>query len=147
LINTLELDHNKSIRLALIGARIDGQAGVVLDVLSHFENIKVVAFFDNTPALQGTMVQGIPVIGNIEDATQEDLSNIDFFHISMGDNSARFELYRKLKKRGHNLLTIIHPMALVSKTAQIAEGCFIGAYAVIQNNSFISNFTITISIY
>ena len=56
---------DKKIKLGLIGARIDGQAGVVLDVLSHFKNIEVVAFFDNTAELKGSYINGIPVVGCI----------------------------------------------------------------------------------
>ena len=32
---------DKPVRLALIGARLDGQAGVIIDVLSYFENIEL----------------------------------------------------------------------------------------------------------
>jgi sugar O-acyltransferase (sialic acid O-acetyltransferase NeuD family) len=134
--------ENKKIRLGLIGARIDGQAGVVLDVLSYFKNIKVVAFFDNTAELKGTYINGIPVVGCIDAATEESLSDIDMYHISIGDNKARLDLYRKLKKRKLDFLTIVHPTAVVSKTAKICEGCFIGAQSVVQNNSIISNVSI-----
>ena len=130
---------DKKIKLGLIGARIDGQAGVVLDVLSHFKNIEVVAFFDNTAELKGSYINGIPVVGCIDSASEDSLTDIDMFHISIGDNRARLELYRKLKKRGFSFLTIVHPTAVVSKTAKIYEGCFIGAQAVVQNNSIVSN--------
>jgi sugar O-acyltransferase (sialic acid O-acetyltransferase NeuD family) len=133
---------DKKIRLGLIGARINGQAGVVLDVLSYFKNIEVVAFYDNTAGLKGTYINEIPVVGWIDEATEDSLADIDMFHISIGDNKPRLELYRKLKKRGLDLLTIVHPTAVVSKTAKICEGCFIGAQAVVQNNSIISNVTI-----
>ena len=133
------LTNKDKIRLGLIGARADGQAGVILDVLTYFENIEVVAFYNNSPELNGTSINGIPVLGCINDATKDSLSKIDMFHISVGDNNARLDLYRKLKKQGLKLLTIIHPTAVVSKTARISEGCFIGAQAVIQNNVIISN--------
>lgn len=137
--NASTLLVDKKIRLGLIGARIDGQAGVVLDVLSYFKNIEVVAFFDNTVQLKGTYINGIPVVGSIDETGEDTLADIDMFHISIGDNKARLELYRKLKKRGLDFLTVIHPTAVISKTATISEGCFIGAYAVVQNNSIISN--------
>ena len=140
--NTSTLLIDKKIRLGLIGARIDGQAGVVLDVLSYFKNIEVVAFFDNTAELKGTYINGIPVVGSIDAVAEDSLVDIDMLHISIGDNKARVKLYRKLKKRGLDFLTVIHPTAVISKTATISEGCFIGAQAVIQNNSIISNVSI-----
>lgn len=132
----------ETIRLALIGARMDGQAGVILDIVSSCENIEVVAFLDHTPGLQGTCINDIPVIGNSDDIDNIDLSGIDAFHISIGDNKARQEIYRMLKAKGHSLLTIVHPTAVISKTAEIGEGCFIGPKAVIQNNVRISNVTL-----
>ena len=78
-------------------------------------------------------------MGCIDSASEDSLTDIDMFHISIGDNRARLELYRKLKKRGFSFLTIVHPTAVVSKTAKIYEGCFIGAQAVVQNNSIVSN--------
>ena len=137
--NTSTLLVDKKIRLGLIGARSDGQAGVVLDVLSYCKNIEVVAFFDHTPELKGTYINGIPVMGCIDTTTEDSLSDIDMFHISIGDNKARLELYRKLKKRGLDFLTLVHPTATVSNSAKIHEGCFIGAHAVVQCNSIILN--------
>lgn len=140
--NSSTLNTSKKIRLGLIGARKDGQAGVVLDVLSYFENIEVVAFFDNTPELKDTFIDGVRVFGCITDMSHEILSNIDMFHICVGDNKARLELYRNLKTKGLKFLTLLHPTAVVSRTAKIGEGCFIGAQVVIQNNVTISNVTI-----
>jgi sugar O-acyltransferase (sialic acid O-acetyltransferase NeuD family) len=136
------LNVNKKIRLGLIGARKDGQAGVVLDVLSYFKNVEVVAFFDHTPELKDAFIDGVRVFGCITDMPQEVLSNIDIFHISMGDNEARLRLFRRLKAQGLKFLTIVHPTAVVSNTAIIGEGCFIGAQVVIQNNVTISNVTL-----
>lgn len=140
--NLSTLNTSKKIRLGLIGARKDGQAGVVLDVLSYFKNIEVVAFFDYTPDLKDTLIDGVRVFGCITDMQQEVLSNIDMFHISVGDNKARLELYRSLKAQGLKFLTVLHPTAVVSSTATIGEGCFIGAQVVIQNNVTISNVTL-----
>lgn len=140
--NFSTLTTKRKIRLGLIGARIDGQAGVILDVLSYFDNVEVVAFFDNTPELKNTVIRDIPVVGCIKDATEEILSNIDMFHISIGDNKSRLEFFYTLKEKGLNFLTIIHPTSVISKSAIIGEGCFIGAQAVIQNNVNISNVTL-----
>ena len=107
--------------------------------LGYPKNIEVVALFDNTAELKGTYINGIPVVGDIVAASEDSLADIDMFHISIGDNKTRLELYRRLKKRGLDFLTVIHPTAVISKTAKIFEGCFIGAQAVVQNNSIISN--------
>ena len=44
LISTTNFPENK-LNVALVGAGIEGHAGVILDTLSYFNNINVVAFF------------------------------------------------------------------------------------------------------
>ncbi len=125
-------------KIALIGARIDGQAGVVLDVFSYLPDYEVVAFYDSTPEFKGTQIRNIPVIGNIYDIAREKIAEIDFFHICIGDNKARLEIFHFIKELGGNFLTVIHPSATVSPSAHIGEGCFIGAKSVVQNGAYIS---------
>ena len=117
--------------IVLIGARIDGQAGVVLDALEQLGKHKVIGFVDNSPSLQGKKVDGIPVLGSSDDLSTLDLPT-DSVHLSIGDNIARFELYKLLKSRKFKFVRIIHPHATVSQRAVIGEGCFVGARAVIS---------------
>lgn len=128
-------------RIALIGARLDGQAGVVLDILEQQNRLKVVAFLDSSPELLGKKLHGIPVIGNAKNIDSLDIENIDVFHLAIGDNKARSEIYHEFKNRNLLFQSVIHPSSVISKTADIGEGCFIGANAVIQNNVKISNVT------
>lgn len=130
---------DKQYRIGIVGARIDGQAGVVLDTISYYPQYKVAAFFDFTPSLKGKMIEGIPVLGGITEVSDADLDKVDFFHIAIGDNKARLDIYNYLKGKGRKLLTLIHPSAVVSKRATLGEGCFVGANAVVQTGCKISN--------
>jgi sugar O-acyltransferase (sialic acid O-acetyltransferase NeuD family) len=135
-------NKQEKIRLVLIGARLDGQAGVVLDILRQRKDVEVVAFLDNSHGIQGAVLNGIPVIGSADKMDNLDFKGIDAFHISIGDNKARYEIYNDLKQRQMSLFTVVHPSAVISKTALIGDGCFIGANAVIQNNVRIGNVTL-----
>ena len=141
LINNTTLNKS-NLKIALIGARIDGQAGVVLDVLTYYSNIEVVAFFDNRVVSKGATIQGIPIIGDIDKFSKFDNSKIDAIHVSIGDNKARYDIYKKLKPNGIPFISVIHPTAVISSSAKIGKGCFIGANATIQNNSIIGDYTI-----
>lgn len=121
--------------VALIGGRINGQAGVVLDALSSNNKFNVVCCYDSTTNLHGTSIANVPVIGDFSTTGLEELREIDYFHISIGDNQARNDIYNKLKILDLKLLSIVHPSAAVSSTASIGEGCFIGPNSVVQNNS------------
>lgn len=129
------------IKLLLIGARIDGHAGVLLDAISLIGIYDVVGFIDNTPDLQGTEVAGIPVVGSTDDLASIDI-HADCVHISIGDNIERGKIYNILIGRGIKVETIIHPSAIVGQRVNIGSGCFIGAGAIINNGSFIDNASI-----
>ena len=130
---TLRFNAKKT--MILIGARMDGHAGVVLDTINEL-GYTLVGFIDNTPALQGTKINGIPVIGSSDDLDKIKIP-ASCIHIAIGDNVARGKLYLILKKRGIKVETIIHPTAIVSKGAQVMEGCFVGARAVINNGAVV----------
>lgn len=135
--------NNRRLNIILIGAREDGQAGVVLDVLSYYDQIKVMAFFDNTPEKKGSLVLGVRVLGSIDEieAYAND-SKIDAAHVSIGDNKSRYDIYKKLESIGIPPISIIHPSSTISPSAKIGKGCFVGAGAIIQNNSTIGNYSL-----
>jgi sugar O-acyltransferase (sialic acid O-acetyltransferase NeuD family) len=118
-------------KVVLVGARIDGQAGVVLDTLQEIGGYTVIGFLDNTPGLEGKLINGIPVLGSSADIGTKKFDT-DYFHVAIGDNVARATLYDKLKEHDYNVLTVIHPKAFVSTNAEVGEGSYIGPMAVVN---------------
>lgn len=135
------ITKKKKQKIVIIGARIDGHAGVVLDALQSIGGYKVIGFIDNARNLQDSLINGIPVLGLTDDLGRMKI-NADYVHIAIGDNAARGRLFNLLKKRNLKIATIIHPSATVSKRAVIGEGSFIGARAVIGNNVIIDKVNI-----
>jgi len=125
--------------LAIVGARLDGQAGVVLDIFSSGSDFEVVKFFDNTLELKGSFLKGIYVQSDIFQIRDQDFDEIDYFHIAVGDNKARADIYNFLKTKGAKFANCIHPSSVVSHTASIGEGVFIGPNAVVQNDVSMGN--------
>ncbi|MDD5584557.1 MAG: NeuD/PglB/VioB family sugar acetyltransferase [Candidatus Omnitrophica bacterium] len=123
-------------RIVIIGARIDGHAGVILDVLNLLGEYQVIGFIDNTPELQNKTINGIPVIGSTDNLGSMKMP-AHYAHVAIGDNVARGELFKKLESRGIALVTIIHPSAIVSPNSKIEEGCFIGACAVVNRGAVV----------
>jgi sugar O-acyltransferase (sialic acid O-acetyltransferase NeuD family) len=122
----------KTKTIVLIGARLDGHAGVIVDTLSEIGRYELIGFIDNTPELKGKLVSGVPVLGSTEDIEEIEIPG-DCVHIAIGDNVARGRLFDLLKKKGVKVETLIHPTAVVSTRAQVGEGCFVGPRAVINN--------------
>ncbi len=127
------LNKKSNKQIIIVGARMDGHAGVVLDVLMEIGGYEVVGFVDNTLSLQNANVNGIPVLGSTDNLDTLDFDTEDF-HIAIGDNVARHNLYKILKQRNYNVITLIHPFATVSKYAKLGEGCFVGPHVVVDND-------------
>lgn len=123
--------------MVLIGARDNGHGGVVLDVIREYGLHIIVGFLDD--AAISKEVLGVPVLGNIQDFLKKPSVKTDTYFICSGDNTFRERVYRSLKERGLKLANVIHPAAVVAKSAQVGEGVFIGPNAVLTHNVSVGN--------
>jgi len=115
-------------KLLIVGARADGQAHVVQEVIQSNDTHQVVAFADETPELKGQQVLGKPVLGDpAEIAEQVQQLGITAAFIAVGVPQARARLAEICRAMGLALPTLIHPAAYLSPEAQIGEGAFLGA--------------------
>jgi len=55
-----------------------------------------------------------------------------FFALGIGDNKTRKAVYNKLVKYGYNIITLIHPKAIVAKNIKIGEGSVVMPGAIIN---------------
>lgn len=129
------IERNTALKkpIILVGAQMSGYAGEVLEMLEELDSYEVVGFIDNAPELQNKTIHGIPVLGPTDNLELIDLP-ANNFHVAIGDNVTRGSIFKKLKELGKNVITLIHPQAIVSKTAVISEGCYIGPEAIINRN-------------
>lgn len=123
-------------KVILIGARLDGHAGVVLDLLISKGEYKIIGFLDNTPELKNTKISGIPVLGSSSEV-KNFISKTDLFHISLGNNYAREKIANDIINNNGSLLTLIHNTAIISKNVNIGDGSFIGPGTIINYGSSI----------
>ncbi len=90
---------------------------------------------------EGEKLHNIPIIDCNDNLFKQDLSE-KLFAISVGDNKIRAVLADKIKKRGGIIPTIIHPSAVVSRYAKIAQGVVIHANSVVQAGASIGENTV-----
>jgi sugar O-acyltransferase (sialic acid O-acetyltransferase NeuD family) len=128
-------------RIVIIGARLDGHASMVLDILKELGDFKVVGFIDNAPELQNKLIGNIPVIGSANNIGSFEIK-AEYVHIAIGDNVARGNLFRLMTGLGFKVVTLIHPSSIINKEAIIGHGSFIGPAVVINNNVVIGEATI-----
>ena len=135
--NTIK--NKEKSKIIIIGARIDGQAGVVINAISQINTYEIIGFVDNTPELYGSTINGIPVIGSTDDIEKINLP-VKNFHVAIGDNLARYRIQNALVNLGCKPITVIHPSAIISEIdISIGLGSYIGPNAIINNGSKIGS--------
>ena len=83
----------------------------------------------------------------LDDNSEESIGKIEEYNsigkkydqifVALGNNEMRINLLDKIKNKNFKIATIIHPSAIISKTARIAPGTVIEAGAIINTNTII----------
>lgn len=117
---TMSTDTLKN--LVIVGA--GGHSKVVVDCLEEAGGFEIIAFVDETGEdgewLEYRLLKNPPE------------SHHDYFVVAIGDNLVRKRKFTQMVARGFKPATIIHPSAIISKTAEIGEGTVICAGAIIN---------------
>jgi sugar O-acyltransferase (sialic acid O-acetyltransferase NeuD family) len=116
-------------RIVIIGA--GGHGLVVADILlaaRDSQPLDIVGALDDNPALTGTRILDVPVLG-----TSELLPHIphDAVIVAIGDNARREQVATELLRRGEQLYTAWHPHASIAADVECGPGCTISAGVVI----------------
>lgn len=120
--------------LAILGASGHGKVLADAALLCGWETI---VFFDDAwPNLSQN--SRWPVIGNT-DGLMAKVADFDGVIVAIGNNQIRLSKSNLLVKFGANLITLIHPSAVVSPFASVGRGGFIAAAAILQVDSCIGD--------
>ncbi|MFL2510581.1 MAG: acetyltransferase [Alphaproteobacteria bacterium] len=120
---------NKVGKLAIIGA---GGHGKVLKEIAQLNGFLNIFFFDDYK---------IPDDNNFYGDTKKLLENqneYEFFFVAIGNNLKRKEKIQLLLKRKLNIINLIHPSAIISKSVKLQKGIAIMANATINANTTIN---------
>ncbi len=110
----------------LIGS--GGHSLVVIDsLLETGVEEEAIVVFDHNPERVGHKIYGLTV--RAFDMAQLFGSNV---HLCIGDNNTRASLAKTLIKLGCTFYSIIHPRAIISKSATIGAGSFVAPGAIIE---------------
>jgi sugar O-acyltransferase (sialic acid O-acetyltransferase NeuD family) len=121
-------------KIVICGARMDGHAGVVLQVIEQYALYNVVGFVDDDVRLHNTMIQGIPVLGGIDELLAKIPAGTVGFFVASGSNEFREKCFAFLSLNNLSLVNVIHPSAVISSTTLLGKGIFVGANVVTTNN-------------
>lgn len=119
----------------VIGIGAGGHAKVVIDLIQLLGRYQIVGLLDPNRELWGTTVLGVPVLGG--DALMSELHQqgvrASFIGVGgTGDTRPRRRLYEQLLQKGFELVTAIHPQAVVAGSVQVGDGPTIMAGAIVN---------------
>lgn len=98
----------------------------------------IIGFLDDNPEVLGLVRNGIPVLGNKEWITQNDISDI-FFVCVIGNPKAKAKVVHYLKLNGAKFASGIHPSVIISETTIVGEGTVITAGNILTTNIKVGN--------
>jgi UDP-perosamine 4-acetyltransferase len=118
--------------IVIIGA---GGHGKVLAAALLRAGQAVLGFVDADPALKGSKILGLSVLGGDEVLTSDMLlvNGIG----STGRPARRREIFERLKEQGFSFATVVDPSAIIGPEVELAEGAQVLAGAVIQPGAYI----------
>ena len=119
----------------IIGFGAGGHAKVVIEILRALGGFDIVGLLDSNPRLLGTSVIGVPVVG--DDTLAPMLAQQGIRHALIGLGGAastwpRRRLFDLVQGQDLELVTAVHPAAIVSPSAVIGGGATIMAGAIVN---------------
>ncbi len=115
----------------LIGA--GGHARVLLDALA-LNQVAVLGLTDADQGKHGLLLEGSKVLGD-DSVLERFAPQTTLLVNALGSTHTmhpREQAYERLRARGYRFMTIVHPSAVVAKSAQLGEGVQLMAGAVVQ---------------
>ena len=126
--------------IVLIGC--GGHGKVVLDAVRQESRHRVVGFLDADPATHGTKVHDVDVLGGPNLLDRLTARKIRGVIVAIGDNRTRANYAAESEASGLELVSAIHPRAVVAPSATIGRNVVIAAGAVVCVDATIGDGTI-----
>jgi sugar O-acyltransferase (sialic acid O-acetyltransferase NeuD family) len=112
-----------------------GHGKVVADILISKGESEFVGFVDDREELWGAKVIGLPVLGGGEWLRQEALNSPTGVAFGVGESRSRQLLAERCSRWVVEILTLVHPAATLSQSAQLGQGTVVMAGAIINPNA------------
>jgi UDP-perosamine 4-acetyltransferase len=102
----------------------------------------VVGFIDANPALHGTTVAGLPVLGPANRLPKLKSRKIGGAIVAIGDNRARQSYGEMVRDAGLALVNAIHPTAMIAPSARLGGGIVVAAGAIVGADATVGDMAI-----
>jgi UDP-perosamine 4-acetyltransferase len=126
-------------RAVIYGARRDGSARVLLDIISLGREYEIAGFLDDDAASWGQMLEGVTVLGGRELLATLRAAGVEGVAFAVGNNRARELVLEDARRGGLTPINAVHPRAIVAASVQMGVGIWIAAGAVVNPGSWIAD--------
>jgi sugar O-acyltransferase (sialic acid O-acetyltransferase NeuD family) len=121
--------------IRVVGLGAGGHAKVVLDALRAAGGYDVVGLTDPRRELWGSTLLGVPVLGDDDELARQYDHGVSHAFIGLGgasDTRPRQRLHEFARARGFDVVSVVHPAAVVSPSARIGPAATLLATAVVN---------------
>lgn len=124
--------------IVIVGAGGFGRE-VYLSAKEYFptNQYRLKGFIDDNPNILNNYCLEVGIIGDLD---CYEIKKQDRFLFAIGDIDIKKQLIAKLKERGAEFLTLIHPTAIVVDTAKIGEGVIIAPFCSVSDYAKLDDF-------
>ena len=127
-------------KLIVYGA---GEFGsLIANVLSYHDDLEIAAYGDDDPKKTTDYIDGIPVFGQKDLLNFAKQNNIKLAITAIGNNTVRAEKFNLLKNMGFQMISIVHPQALIDTKVSYGDNVVIEMGTAIHTNSKIGNLSL-----
>jgi UDP-perosamine 4-acetyltransferase len=127
-------------QIVIIGA--GGHGRVVLEIIRAAASHEPAGFVDADPALAGQIIGGLPVLGQANMLGKLRQRGVGGAIVAIGDNRARQRYLELVQEHELEVITAVHPSAVVSPSAVLAAGVVVCAMAVVGTEARVGEGTI-----
>ena len=124
-------------KLIVYGA---GEFGsLIANVLSYHDDLEIAAYGDDDPQKTADNIDGTPVFGQKDLLNFAKQNNIKLAITAIGNNIARAEKFNLLKITGFQMISIVHPQAMIDTKVSYGDNVIIEMGTAIHTHSTIGN--------
>ena len=124
-------------KLIVYGA---GEFGsLIANVISYHDDLEIAAYGDDNHQQTTDHIDGVPVFGQKDLLNYAKQNNIKLAITAIGNNTVRAEKFNLLKNTGFQMISIVHPQALIDTKVSYGDNVIIEMGTAIHTHSKIGN--------
>ena len=112
---------------------------LIANVISYHDDLEIAAYGDDNPQQTTDHIDGVPVFGQKDLLNFAKQNNIKLAITAIGNNTVRAEKFNLLKNTGFQMISIVHPQALIDTKVSYGDNVIIEMGTAIHTHSKIGN--------